>query len=62
MRAMAPGIVNGKQLTDEEEAFSEGALSGQHSVVSEKQNQQQQRPFTAKDTEDAKQEEKGLRW
>jgi hypothetical protein len=44
-----------RETMDEEGAFSEEALSSQHSVVSEKQNQRQkQRPFTAKDAEDAK--------
>jgi hypothetical protein len=39
---------------------AEEALSSQHSAFSERQNQnQQQRPFTAKDAEDAK-EDKGL--
>ncbi|HEV7672976.1 MAG TPA: hypothetical protein VGQ12_00455 [Candidatus Angelobacter sp.] len=49
-----------RETVDEEEAFSEEALSGQHSAVSENQNQHQnQKLFTAKDAEDAK-EEKGL--
>jgi hypothetical protein len=44
-----------RETMDEDEAFSEEARSSQHSVVSEKQNQRQkQRPFTAKDAEDAK--------
>jgi hypothetical protein len=43
-----------RETMDEEGAFSEEALSSQHSVVSEKQNQhQKQRPFTAKDAEGA---------
>jgi hypothetical protein len=49
-----------RDTVDEEEAFSEGALSNQHSVVSEKQNQHQhQRPFTTEGTEETE-EEKGL--
>src|SRR6478672_6643776 len=40
-----------RETVDEEEALSEKAVSNQHSAVSEKQNQ---RPFTAKDAEDAK--------
>ena len=47
-----------RETVDEEEAFSEIALSSQHSAISERQNQQQnqnQRPFTAKGTEDAEQ-------
>jgi hypothetical protein len=47
-----------RETVDEEEAFGEEALSSQHSVVSEKQNQHQ-RPFTAKGAEDAK-ENQGL--
>jgi hypothetical protein len=44
-----------RETMDEEEAFNEEALSSQHSVVSEKQNQhQKQRPFTAEGAEDAK--------
>jgi hypothetical protein len=43
-----------RDTVDEEEAFSEEALSSQHSVAS-----QNQKLFTAKDAEDAK-EEKGL--
>ncbi|HEV7674713.1 MAG TPA: hypothetical protein VGQ12_09295 [Candidatus Angelobacter sp.] len=49
-----------RDTVGEEEAFSEEALSSQHSAVSEKQNQHQhQRPFTTEDTEDTE-EEKGL--
>jgi hypothetical protein len=51
-----------RETVDEEEAISAEALSGQHSVVSEKQHQHQhqhQRPFTAKGAEDAK-ENQGL--
>jgi hypothetical protein len=45
-----------RDTVDEDEAFSEEALSNQHSAFSEKQNQhQQQRPFTAKVAEDAEQ-------
>jgi hypothetical protein len=47
-----------RETVDEEEAFSEIALSSQHSAISERQNQQQnqnQRPFTAEDAEDAEQ-------
>jgi hypothetical protein len=47
-----------RETVDEEEAFSEKALSRQHSAVSEKQGQDQ-RPFTAKDAEGAK-EHQGL--
>src|SRR5690349_14180756 len=42
-----------RETVDEEEAISEKAVSNQHSAVSENQNQNQ-RPFTAKDAEDAK--------
>jgi hypothetical protein len=49
-----------RETVDEEEAFSEEAVSSQHSAFSENQNQHQnQKLFTAKDAEDAK-EEKGL--
>src|SRR3954462_11329814 len=49
-----------RDTVDEEDAISEEARSNQHSAFSEKQNQQQeQRPFTPKDAEDAK-EEKNL--
>jgi hypothetical protein len=47
-----------RETVDEEEAFSEKALSRQHSAVSEKQGQDQ-RPFTAKDEEGAR-EHQGL--
>ncbi|HEX9254509.1 MAG TPA: hypothetical protein VF938_03150 [Candidatus Angelobacter sp.] len=47
-----------RETVDEDEAFSEGALSSQHSAVSEKQNQHQ-RPFTTEGTESTE-EEKGL--
>jgi hypothetical protein len=41
-----------RETVDEEEAFSEEALSSQHSTFSEKQSQHQnQRPLTTKDTE-----------
>ncbi len=51
-----------RETMDEEEAFSEEALSSQHSVVSEKQNQhQKQRPFTAEGAEDAGADRKGHR-
>jgi hypothetical protein len=46
------------ETVDAEEALSEKAVSNQHSAFSERQNQQQ-RPFTAKDAEDAK-ENQGL--
>ena len=42
-----------RDTVDEEVAISEEARSNQHSVFSEEQNQNQ-RPFTAKDAEDAK--------
>jgi hypothetical protein len=49
-----------RETVDEDEAFSEKAVSNQHSAFSEDQNQHQnQRPFTAKDAEDAK-ENQGL--
>jgi hypothetical protein len=47
-----------RETVDEEEAFSEVAHSSQHSAISEKQNRQQ-RPLTAKDAEDTK-ENQGL--
>jgi hypothetical protein len=47
-----------RETVDEDEAFREKAVSNQQSAFSEEQNQQQRR-FTAKDAEDAK-EEKGL--
>ena len=47
-----------RETVDEDEAFREKAGSDQQSAFSEGQNQQQ-KPFTAKDAEDAK-EEKGL--
>ena len=44
-----------RETVDEEEAIREKAVSNQRSAFSERQNQQQnQRPFTAKDAEDAK--------
>jgi hypothetical protein len=45
-----------RETMDEEIALSEKAVSSQHSAVSERQNHQNQRPFTAKDAEDAKEE------
>jgi hypothetical protein len=48
-----------RDTVDEEVAISEEARSNQHSAFSEEQHQQQ-RPFTAKDAEDAK-ENQGLR-
>jgi hypothetical protein len=49
-----------RETVDEDEAFREKAVSNQHSAFSEGQNQnQQQRPFTAKDAEGAK-ENQGL--
>jgi len=49
-----------RETVDEEEALREGALSSQHSAISEKQNQhQQQRTFIAKGKESTE-EEKGL--
>ncbi len=48
-----------RETVDEEEAFREEALSSQHSAISENQHQHQ-RPFTAKDAEDAKEEEHAL--
>jgi hypothetical protein len=48
-----------RDTVDEEVAISEKARSNQHSAFSEEQHQQQ-RPFTAKDAEDAK-ENQGLR-
>jgi hypothetical protein len=42
-----------RETMSEEEAFSEKAVSNQHSAISEKQNQHQsQRPFTTEGTED----------
>jgi hypothetical protein len=44
-----------RETVDEMEAFSEKAVSNQQSAFSERQNlHQNQRPFTAKDAEDAK--------
>src|SRR5579864_4612531 len=42
-----------RETMDEEEAFSQKAVSNQHSAFSERQNQ---RPFTAEGAEDAKEE------
>src|SRR6266481_174505 len=46
-----------RETVDEEEAFSEEAVSSQHSAISLKQNQHQhQRPFTTEGTEDTEEE------
>jgi hypothetical protein len=50
-----------RETVDEDEAFSEKAVSNQHSAISERQNQQQnQRPFTAKDAQPPQQAKTGL--
>ena len=51
-----------RDTVSEEEAFSEKALSSQQSAISEKQNQyQNQKAFTAKDAENAKESKQNQR-